>query len=71
MKSTISKENTDSLPYPKLMVDTTSGDIFLMQESAVGTCIYRNSGNFDLGRYMITTADCFQDFKGTLTLSNS
>jgi hypothetical protein len=70
MKSTISKNNSDLLPYPKLM-EGTSGVIVLFWGTKKGVTVNSNAfysiGHFSYNWDMF----CFKEYTGKVTMENS
>ena len=72
MKITVNpKTTTKETPYPKLMISTVSGSIFLMVNPSEGTILKASSGT-SVGDYVKNWAfNNFKDYKGTITLENT
>jgi|TARA_R110000822_G_scaffold38055_1_gene105960 acetone carboxylase gamma subunit len=72
MKITVNPEvTTKETPYPKLMISTVSGSIFLMVNPSEGTILKASSGT-SVGDYVKNWAfNNFKDYKGTITLENT
>ena len=72
MKITVNPEvTTKEIPYPKLMISTASGSIFLMVNPSEGTVLKASSGT-SVGDYAKNWAfNNFKDYKGSITLENT
>tara|TARA_R110000782_G_scaffold60647_2_gene125262 strand:- start:3055 stop:3282 length:228 start_codon:yes stop_codon:yes gene_type:complete len=72
MKITVNPEiTTKEIPYPKLMISTASGAIFLMVNPSEGTVLMASSGT-SVGDYSFNWAfNNFKDYKGSITLENT
>ena len=59
-----------SKPYPKLMIDTKDGDIFFMKTKCIGTLIHSTREGAIIGESFDWDTSTFEDFEGSITLSN-
>lgn len=71
MKSIIKEGNTSDKGFPKLMIFHDKSFIVLFNNRDEGTVVYCNDGVHDLGYYSVTwSTELFEDFNGTIELSN-
>lgn len=71
----IISETSDSVvkqpkPFPKLVKSGESGNIFLLTSEYIGTCVFSPSGRLKVGEHYNNWIGPFEDYEGTITLSN-
>ena len=65
------KEDKPVRPFPKLMISKVTGAIALLMDYGKGTILERGSSLYFLGEFESKLKmENFEDFEGTLTLSN-
>jgi hypothetical protein len=69
MKSTIKKESNPQTPFPKLMI-ASDGLVVLLGTKGKGQVVNSGIGPWPVGELASWDSRGFEDFHGTITLSN-
>ena len=72
LKSVLKEEKTKTAKsYPKLMVSTKSGSVYIMTEDYCGTRVHLGPETSGFGEASCNlVSHCFEDFNGEIILSN-
>ena len=74
MKSVASNDKCEKkeLPFPKLMINLTTGNIFLMIDRNNGTKVYSTTATAVIGRVGTALRTCIgmKDYTGSVCLTN-
>lgn len=76
MRSTINDKPVRGIAFPKLMVSSLTGGVYLMESAGTGTCIHeaalQGQPSARLGtRSTVLVREDFRDYEGTVHLANS
>ena len=75
MRSTINDKPVRGIAFPKLMVSSLTGGVYLMERAGCGTCIHeaalQGQPSARLGTRSTVLQEDFRDYEGTVHLANS